>query len=153
MILRLTGWGPFSRAPAACWCACTTVEPTKTAQLERGPSRFPRCTSHGPVPRAPPVPVTGVGGLRWFGFTLGLAVFGVQHGRPEALITAEMSGYGTVSVLTSLLVPLLVDRLPRSPLMVFSWFTLGATFVLLPMAAPSVAGVATLTAVAGTATP
>ncbi|MFH8707905.1 hypothetical protein [Streptomyces rubrogriseus] len=97
--------------------------------------------------------MAGVGGLCWFGFTLGLAVLGVEHGRPGVLIAAGVSGYGSASVIASLLVPLVIDRLPRPPLMVFSWVALGAAFVLLPRAAPDVAGVSALAAVAGAATP
>ncbi|MEU6662073.1 MFS transporter [Streptomyces sp. NPDC046821] len=97
--------------------------------------------------------MAGVGGVCWFGFTLGLAVLGVEHGRPGALIAAGMSGYGTASVIVSLLAPLVIDRLPRVPLMVFSWVVLGATFVLLPSAAPGLAGICALAAVAGAATP
>ncbi|WP_432183927.1 hypothetical protein [Streptomyces tendae] len=97
--------------------------------------------------------MAGVGGLCWFGFTLGLAVLGVQHGRPGVLIAAGVSAYGIASVATSLLVPLVIHRLPRAPLMVASWIVLGATFVLLPGAAPSVAGISALAAVAGAATP
>ncbi len=33
VVCRFARWGPFLRAPAACWCARTTVESTETAQL------------------------------------------------------------------------------------------------------------------------
>ncbi|MFC7487166.1 MFS transporter [Knoellia sp. CPCC 206453] len=97
--------------------------------------------------------MAGVGGICWFGYSLGLAVLGVEHGQPGALIAAGMSGYGTASVITSLLVPLVIDRLPRVPLMAVSWVVLGTTFVLLPTAAPSLAGIAALAAVGGAAMP
>lgn len=32
-VVRFAGRGPFLQAPAACWCASTTVESTETAQL------------------------------------------------------------------------------------------------------------------------
>ena len=97
--------------------------------------------------------MAGVGGVCWFGFTLGLAVLGIEDGRPGALIAAGMGGYGTASVLTSLLVPLVIDRLPRIPLMVTSWAVLGVAFVLLPAVAPSLAGICALAVVAGAAMP
>jgi len=95
----------------------------------------------------------GVGGLCWFGFTLGLAVLGVEHGMPGALIAAGMSGYGVTSVAASLAAPLLVDRLPRLATAVGTWAVLGLSFVALPAVVPSVAGVALVSAVGGLATP
>ena len=97
--------------------------------------------------------MAGVGGLCWFGFTLGLAVLGIEDGRPGALIAAGMGGYGTASVLASLVVPLVIHRLPRVPLMVFSWVVLGVSFVLLPAVAPSLSGICALAVVAGAAMP
>ena len=95
----------------------------------------------------------GVGGLCWFGFSLGLAVLGVEHGMPGALIAAGMSGYGATSVLASLVAPLVVDRLPRLATAVGTWAVLGLSFVALPAVVPSVAGVALVSAVGGLATP
>lgn len=95
----------------------------------------------------------GVGGLCWFGFSLGLAVLGVEHGMPGALIAAGMSGYGATSVAASLVAPLVVDRLPRLATAVGTWAVLGLSFAALPAVVPSVAGVALVAAVGGLATP
>ncbi|GLZ77960.1 hypothetical protein Afil01_27670 [Actinorhabdospora filicis] len=124
----------------------------------------------GPVPgRAERVPVRtvlrsrpqvaagvvmgGIGGVCWFGFTLGLAVLGVEHDRPGALIAAGMSGYGTASVIASLLVPLVIDRLPRMAMQVACWIGLGVAFVLLPVVAPNPLGVAAVAALGGAMAP
>lgn len=95
----------------------------------------------------------GIGGVCWFGFSLGLAVLGVEYDRPGALIAAGMSGYGIASVIGSLLVPMVVDRLPRMAMQVVSWTGLGVAFALLPMAAPNVAGVAAVAALGGAMAP
>ncbi len=95
----------------------------------------------------------GVGGVCWFGFSLGLAVLGVEHGMPGALIAAGMSGYGATSVAASLAAPLVVDRLPRLATAVGTWAVLGLSFAALPAVVPSVAGVALVAAVGGLATP
>ncbi|MFD6133742.1 MFS transporter [Isoptericola sp. NPDC060257] len=95
----------------------------------------------------------GVGGLCWFGFSLGLAVLGVEHGMPGALVAAGMSGYGATSVAASLAAPLVVDRLPRLATAVGTWAVLGLSFAALPAVVPSVAGVALVSAVGGLATP
>ncbi|MCT1436247.1 MFS transporter [Brachybacterium paraconglomeratum] len=97
--------------------------------------------------------MAGVGGVCWFGFSLGLAVLGVEHDRPGALIAAGMSGYGAASVATSLLVPVVIDRLPRMTAMLGSWVVLGVVFVTLPLVAPSLTGIAVVGAVGGAATP
>ncbi|MER5479295.1 hypothetical protein ABT026_20345 [Streptomyces sp. NPDC002734] len=97
--------------------------------------------------------MAGVGGLCWFGFTLGLAVLGVETGRPGALIAAGVSGYGAASVAVSLLVPLVIDRLPRTATMALSWAVLGAAFLALPVAAPNLVAVALIAGVGGAATP
>ena len=97
--------------------------------------------------------MAGVGGVCWFGFSLGLAVLGVEHDRPGALIAAGMSGYGAASVSASLLVPVVIDRLPRMTAMLGSWVVLGAVFVILPLLAPSLTGITVVAAVGGAAMP
>lgn len=97
--------------------------------------------------------MAGVGGVCWFGFSLGLAVLGVEHDMPGALIAAGMSGYGAASVAASLLVPVVIDRLPRMTAMLFSWIVLGGVFVALPLVVPSLAGIAVVSAVGGAAMP
>ncbi|WP_380162805.1 MFS transporter [Kineococcus sp. R86509] len=99
------------------------------------------------------VVMAGVGGVCWFGFSLGLAVLGVELAMPGELIAAGMSGYGAASVLTSLLVPLVITRLPRGRTMVTSWVVLGLTFIALPVAAPSLVAIAAVSAVGGAAMP
>lgn len=159
----VVAWG----ARPLLWCESLVVALAAGAMLAVPAARRPeRAAADEPaavvsvraVARSHPqiaagVLMAGVGGLCWFGFTLGLAVLGVEHGRPGALIAAGMSGYGAASVLVSLLVPLVIDRLPRIPLMVFSWAVLGAAFALLPAVAPGVAGICVLSAVAGAAAP
>lgn len=97
--------------------------------------------------------MAGVGGVCWFGFSLGLAVLGVEHDMPGALIAAGMSGYGAASVAASLLVPVVIDRLPRMTAMLLSWVVLGAVFVALPLVVPSLAGIAVVAAAGGAAMP
>ncbi len=97
--------------------------------------------------------MAGIGGVCWFGFSLGLAVLGVELGRPGELIAAGMSGYGAASVLTSLLAPLLITRLPRVSTMVTSWAVLGLAFVALPAVAPNLVAIAAVAAVGGAAMP
>ncbi|MFF4081612.1 MFS transporter [Streptomyces sp. NPDC001777] len=97
--------------------------------------------------------MAGVGGVCWFGFSLGLAVLGVELEMPGALIAAGMSGYGSASVLASFLVPVVIDRLPRMRTMVVSWAVLGLAFALIPMAAPNLALIAAVAALGGAAMP
>ncbi|QQB65300.1 MFS transporter [Kytococcus sedentarius] len=117
-----------------------------------------RATSARTVLRAHPqiaagVLMAGIGGLCWFGFSLGLAVLGVDHGRPGALIAAGMSGYGAASVIASMLVPLVIDRIPRMPTMLTAWAILGSVFIALPLVAPSLTSIVALAAVGGAAMP
>lgn len=149
------------------WCEALVVSGAALLMLAVPSARPHRSDpGNGPVARvavsavlrahrriAAGIAMAGVGGICWFGFTLGLAVLGVEYHRPGALIAAGMSGYGTASVIASLLVPVAVDRLPRVPAMVISWAVLGAVFCLLPAVVPNLAGVAALSALAGAATP
>lgn len=97
--------------------------------------------------------MAGVGGVSWFGFTLGLAILGAELDMPGALIAAGMSGYGATSVLTSLLVPFVINRLPPMATMVTSWLVLGSTFVILPAVVPNLIGIAVVAGVGGAAMP
>jgi len=97
--------------------------------------------------------MAGVGGVCWFGFSLGLAVLGVELGRPGALIAAGMTGYGAASVATSFLIPVVIDRLPRRGTMVTSWAVLGLSFLALPAVAPNLVAVALVAAAGGAAMP
>ena len=97
--------------------------------------------------------MAGVGGVSWFGFSLGLAVLGVELGMPGELIAAGMSGYGAASVLTSLLAPLVITRLPRVSTMVTSWVVLGLAFIALPAVAPNLVAIAAVAAAGGAAMP
>lgn len=99
------------------------------------------------------IAMAGVGGISWFGFSLGLALLGVAHGTPGALIAAGMSGYGATSVLAAFLVPLLIERLPPMPTMATSWIVLGVTFTVLPAVAPDLLGIAAVAGVGGFAMP
>ncbi|GIJ11948.1 hypothetical protein Van01_51620 [Micromonospora andamanensis] len=97
--------------------------------------------------------MAGVGGICWFGFTLGLAVLGVELGMPGALVAAGMSGYGTASVATSFLAPVVINHVPRMATMALSWAVLGAAFVALSVAAPNLVLVTVVSAVGGAAMP
>ncbi|MGQ7754383.1 MFS transporter [Streptomyces sp. WC2508] len=161
----VTAWG----AQPLLWCETAVVALAALAFLAvpaAGPTRHQDQTDEHEVGRVSAVAVlrerpqvaagilmAGVGGVCWFGFSLGLAVLGVEHGMPGQIVAAAMSGYGAASVIASLLVPLVIDRLPRVPAMVASWVVLGAVFVLLPLVAPSLAGVAVVAAVGGAAMP
>ncbi len=97
--------------------------------------------------------MAAVGGMSWFGFSLGLAVLGEQVGRPGQLIGAGMSGYGLASVATALVVPAWAQRLPTVPTMCASWAVLGASFLIAAEASPSLAGIAAASALGGAAMP
>ncbi|MEL7976346.1 MFS transporter [Isoptericola sp. F-RaC21] len=158
----VVAWG----AEPLLWCQTVVVLAAAAAMLgvPRAGGRAAGRGEAGPTVRVlavlrthPQVAVgiatAGVGGLCWFAFSLGLAVLGVEHGMPGALIAAGMSGYGAGSVAASLAAPLLVDRLPRLPTAVGTWAVLGLSFAALPAVVPSVAGVALVSAVGGLATP
>lgn|GEM_PF-1072972 len=155
-------WG----AEPLLWCQTLVVLAGAAAMLavpRAGGRGTGRGEAGGSVPvtavlRAQPqvavaILAAGVGGVCWFGFTLGLAVLGVEHGMPGALIAAGMSGYGAASVVASLVAPLLVDRLPRLATAVGSWAVLGLAFVALPAVVPHLVAVALVSAVGGAATP
>lgn len=157
----VVAWG----AEPLLWCQAAVVLVGAAAML--GVPRVGACRGAAGVDRParalavlrahPEVAVAtvaaGVGGVCWFGLTLGLAVLGVEHGMPGALIAAGMSGYGAASVVASLVAPLVVDRLPRLATAVGTWAVLGLSFVALPAVVPSLAGVALASAVGGLATP
>ncbi|MFI9486777.1 MFS transporter [Promicromonospora sp. NPDC052451] len=97
--------------------------------------------------------LAGVGGVTWFGFTLGLALLGAELGRPGELIAAGMAGYGTATVGASFVAPLVVDRVPRIPAIVISWVVFGLAYLALPVAAPDLAAVGLVSAVGGITMP
>ncbi|GAB6939629.1 MFS transporter [Isoptericola variabilis] len=157
----VVAWG----AEPLLWCQAAVVLVAAGAMLGvpradgvRGAGNVERTARALAVLRAHPqvavgIVAAGVGGVCWFGFSLGLAVLGVEHGMPGALIAAGMSGYGATSVAASLAAPLVVDRLPRLATAVGTWAVLGLSFAALPAVVPSVAGVALVAAVGGLATP
>jgi MFS family permease len=97
--------------------------------------------------------LAGVGGLCWFGFSLGLAVLGFELGMPGALIAAGMCGYGGASIVTTLLAPVVMNRLPRTATMLTAWVVLGLAFVVIPMVAPRLVAIAIVAAMGGAAMP
>ena len=97
--------------------------------------------------------MSGVGWFWWFAFALGLAVLGVETGRPGQLIAAGMAGYGIGSLAGSITAPLLVTRLPRVPTMVTAWIVLGATFMSLPWLDGSLVALTLACAAGGFVTP
>ncbi|MEV0151843.1 MULTISPECIES: hypothetical protein [unclassified Nonomuraea] len=106
---------------------------------------------HPEIRRA--VTMSGVGGLVWFAFTLGLAILGAETGRPGLLISAGMTGYGAGSVVGALLAPAVVPRLPALATMATGWIILGAAFVALPAVTSSLPLIACLAAAGGFAMP
>lgn len=110
------------------------------------------------VLRAHPVVADGiamaaVGWFWWFAFALGLAILGVETGRPGQLVAAGMAGYGIGSLAGSATAPLLVSRLPRVPTMVTGWTLLGATFGALPWLDGSLLALLLASIVGGFVTP
>jgi predicted MFS family arabinose efflux permease len=110
------------------------------------------------VLRAHPVVADGivmaaVGWFWWFAFALGLAILGVETGRPGQLVAAGMAGYGIGSLAGGVMAPLVVARLPRVPTMVTGWVVLGATFTALPWVDGSLLALALASAVGGFVTP
>ncbi|MFI6427440.1 MFS transporter [Promicromonospora sp. NPDC050880] len=97
--------------------------------------------------------LAGVGGVTWFGFTLGLALLGAELGRPGELIAAGMAGYGAATVGASFVAPLVVDRVPRIPAIVISWVVFGLAYLALPVAAPDLVAVGLVSAVGGITMP
>ncbi|WP_433348546.1 hypothetical protein ACQP25_34095 [Microtetraspora malaysiensis] len=106
---------------------------------------------HPEVRRA--VTMSGVGGLVWFAFTLGLAILGAETGRPGLLISAGMTGYGAGSLIGALMAPTVVPRLPSLGTMATGWIVLGAVFTALPAVTSSLVLIACLAAVGGFAMP
>lgn len=110
------------------------------------------------VLRAHPVVADGlimaaVGWFWWFAFALGLAVLGVETGRPGQLVAAGMAGYGIGSLAGAITAPLVVMRLPRVPTMITGWIALGATFTSLPWLDGSLVALALACAAGGFVTP
>lgn len=97
--------------------------------------------------------LAGVGGVTWFGFSLGLALLGAELGRPGELIAAGMAGYGAATVGASFVAPLVVDRVPRVPAIVVSWVMFGVAYLALPAAAPDLLAVGLVSAVGGITMP
>ncbi|NUW44450.1 MFS transporter [Nonomuraea rhodomycinica] len=106
---------------------------------------------HPEIRRA--VTMSGVGGLVWFAFTLGLAILGAETGRPGLLISAGMTGYGAGSLVGALLAPAVVPRLPALGTMATGWVILGASFIALPAVTSSLPLIACLAAAGGFAMP
>ncbi|MFF3665878.1 MFS transporter [Microtetraspora malaysiensis] len=106
---------------------------------------------HPEVRRA--VTMSGVGGLVWFAFTLGLAILGAETGRPGLLISAGMTGYGVGSLIGALMAPTVVPRLPSLGTMATGWIVLGMAFAALPAVTSSLTLIACLAAVGGFAMP
>lgn len=99
------------------------------------------------------IALAGVGGVVWFAFTLGLALLGVELGRPGDLIAAGMSGYGLATVAMSAVTPALVNRLSRMRTILLSWTVLGISFIALPLVTQSLLGIGLVAAVGGACMP
>ncbi|WP_201850063.1 MFS transporter [Myceligenerans indicum] len=97
--------------------------------------------------------LAGIGGVCWFGFTLGLTLLGAELGRPGELIAAGMAGYGVTTVAVSFVLPVVINRIPRLPAVIVPWAVFGLAYMALPVVAPSLAGIALVAAVGGVAMP
>jgi predicted MFS family arabinose efflux permease len=93
--------------------------------------------------------MAGIGWFCWFGFALGLAILGVETGRPGQLVAAGMAGYGVGSLAGSVTASLVVTRLPRVPVMVIGWLVFGSTLLVLPSLAGSIFALVVASAVGG----
>lgn len=89
----------------------------------------------------------------WFAFGLGLAIAGAQTHRPGAVIAAGMAGYGLASTLTSLVAPVVVNRIPTWPTAVLPTAVLGGVFVVLPQHLGSLTSITVLAAAGGLVMP
>ncbi len=97
--------------------------------------------------------MAGIGWYWWFAFALGLAILGVETGRPGQLVAAGMAGYGIGSLVGSVTAALAVARLPRMPTIMTAWAILGAVFLTLPTLASSLFLIAAVSAVGGLVSP
>lgn len=161
----VTAWG----AAPLLWCesaamalgavallavpAARTADAPAASAREDGPAPSMRHVLRSHPEVAAGVVLAGVGGLVWFAFSLGLAILGAQLDRPGALVAAGMTGYGAASVAMSFVVPLVVDRLPRTATIAVSWTLLGAAFAVLPLVAPDLVLIGVVAAVGGAAMP
>ncbi|WP_333777562.1 hypothetical protein [Streptomyces sp. IBSBF 3136] len=107
--------------------------------------------AHQDIRRA--VTMSGVGGLAWFAFTLGLAVLGARTGQPGVLIAAGMTGYGLGSLTGALLAPVVVPRLPPLAAIATGWVVLGLAFTALPAVTSSLLSLGCVASVGGFAMP
>ena len=75
--------------------------------------------------------IRGTGCFMWFAFTLGMAVLGVERGRPGTYFAVAMTGYGLGSVLSSVLLLRYVPRLHALRAAGASWAMMGACWVVI----------------------
>ena len=73
--------------------------------------------------------VRGTGCALWFGFTLGLALLGAEHGRGGLFLAAGVTAYGVGSVLGTLGVLPLVRVLPVLPTIAGAWALTGLCWI------------------------
>ena len=75
--------------------------------------------------------VRGTGCALWFGFTLGLALLGAEHGRGGVFLAAGMTAYGVGSVLGTLAVLPLLRVLPVLPAIAGAWVLTGVCWTVM----------------------
>ncbi len=75
--------------------------------------------------------VRGTGCALWFGFTLGLALLGAEHGRGGLFLAAGVTAYGVGSVLGTLGVLPLLRVLPVLPTIAGAWALTGACWFVM----------------------
>ena len=75
--------------------------------------------------------VRGTGCALWFGFTLGLALLGAEHGRGGLFLAAGITAYGVGSILGTLGVLPLLRVLPVLPTIAGAWALTGACWIVM----------------------
>jgi predicted MFS family arabinose efflux permease len=96
--------------------------------------------------------VRGTGCSLWFGFTLGLAVLGVESGRGGSFLAVGMAAYGVGSVLGTIAVVRLLRVLPVLPAIAGAWAVTGACWIVIGRVPdPTVVGVVALVSGCGVA--
>lgn len=94
--------------------------------------------------------VRGTGCTLWFAFSLGLALLGVDTGRPGVLVATGLAAYGVGSLVGTPLAVVLLRRLPVLPAICAAWTLTGLAWLAMGATA-SVSVIAVVAALSGLA--
>lgn len=94
--------------------------------------------------------VRGTGCTLWFAFSLGLALLGVETGRPGVLVATGLAAYGLGSLVGTPLAVVLLRRLPVLPAICAAWTVTGLAWLAMGATA-SVPVIGIVAAVSGLA--